>query len=532
MPAGVFKIKPLKEFSRFLSGNWEEEIVLLEFLNILVTDVGCAGGVAFVIEGKKNFNVRAKFDPHKIFGPDMINRCQQMFVQGAVPEKPCEPVLLQDEGFFSVTLTNDNKVKGLVFFQAAEMPDGSSEMISLLATQAAVALKNSGIAREKLMIEDIISTFTSGLDLHIYYPKFAEKLLQIAPFDKLSITIPDPFRKTHLIIYAEDSKLLETTKRVPLAGSAEAWVLNTGRIIMENDFKVSRIFREDNYLFSQGLRCLLRAPLFSNGRVIGTLNIGSKSSDAYNPKQIDMFTEIGARIGAAVENALVYATVNKKLNEALVQLETTFSATLDALTVLLDRRDSGTKGHSLRVINYAIALADKLGVTGAEMENLHLGALLHDIGKVAIPDSILFKPGKLDHNEWNVMRTHPELGAEMVSRIEFLAPAMPVVLHHHEWFNGQGYPGRLAGDKIPTGAKIFAIADAFDAITSNRPYRDALQIEFALEELKRCQGTQFCPDCVDGFFSISRDQLLDIYYECQAETQFSNPNSLIKQLNM
>lgn len=530
MSAGAFNIKPLQKFSRFLSGHWEEEIVLLEFLNILVEDIGCAGGAAFIAEGS-DFSLKAKFDLGKNFGPDMINRCQEIYFQGDFPEKLSEPVMLQDGNLFWVTLANDNQVRGLVFFQADELPEGSSEMVSLLATQAAVAMKNHSMAREKKMMEDIITTFSTGLDLHIHYPRFAGKLQQIADFDKLSVTIPDPFHKTDLIIFAEDSKLLETTNRVPLAGSAEAWVLNTGRPIFENDFKVSRIFREDNYLFSQGLRCLLRAPLFSNGRVIGTLNIGSESSDAYSPKQIEMFTEIAARIGAAVENALVYEAVNKKLNGALLQLETTFSSTLDALTVLLDRRDSGTKGHSLRVINYAMALADKMGVTGAEMENLHLGALLHDIGKVAIPDSILFKTGKLDQHEWDIMRTHPQLGAEMVSRIEFLAPAMPVVLHHHEWFNGQGYPGRLAGDKIPMTAKIFAIADAFDAITSNRPYRKAFKIEHALEEIQRCRGTQFCPDCVEGFLSIPMDNLLDIFFESQAECKFGTPQFL-KQLNM
>ncbi|HET8607301.1 MAG TPA: HD-GYP domain-containing protein [Gaiellaceae bacterium] len=167
---------------------------------------------------------------------------------------------------------------------------------------------------------------------------------------------------------------------------------------------------------------------------------------------------------------------------------------LVALSAAIERRDPYTQGHSARVTAIAQALAGRMGCCGADLDAIALGGPLHDIGKLAIPDEVLLKPGRLDNGELAQIRQHPEAGARMLRGVRALAPALPCVLHHHERWDGGGYPVGLAGTAIPLAARILAVADAFDAMTSTRPYRPALPVDAALAEVARCAGTQFDPE--------------------------------------
>jgi cyclic di-GMP phosphodiesterase len=178
-------------------------------------------------------------------------------------------------------------------------------------------------------------------------------------------------------------------------------------------------------------------------------------------------------------------------------------ATLTALHDLIFARDPGTGAHSERVRLYALAVARAHGMTEAETRDIEHGVVLHDIGKIGIPDSILLKPGPLTPDEWKVMRTHPAVGRRLVEHIPFLAGAVPIVYHHHERWDGNGYPEGLRGERIPLGARIFAVADALDAMTFDRPYSRAVSFEAAREEIGRCAGTHFDPAVVSTFLSIS-----------------------------
>ena len=166
---------------------------------------------------------------------------------------------------------------------------------------------------------------------------------------------------------------------------------------------------------------------------------------------------------------------------------------LVALSAAIERRDPYTLGHSARVTAIAQALAERMLCDLGERDAIALGGPLHDIGKLTIPDEVLLKPGRLDEHELAQIREHPEAGARMLRGVPTLAPALPCVLHHHERWDGGGYPHGLAGDAIPRTARILAVADAFDAMTSTRPYRAALPIDAALAEVARCAGTQFDP---------------------------------------
>ena len=201
------------------------------------------------------------------------------------------------------------------------------------------------------------------------------------------------------------------------------------------------------------------------------------------------------------------------LRQAMEDLEHSYDVTLEALGDALDLKDSETEGHSKRVTAFTIALARAMGISPAEIKIIARGAFLHDIGKMAIPDEILRKPGKLSADEQNIMREHCARGYQMLRKIPFLSEAAEIVFTHQEHFDGSGYPSGLGGSSIPIGARIFAVADALDAITSDRPYRVARSFDAAREEILRCSGTQFDPGVVEIYLKIPNELWLELRSE-------------------
>jgi putative two-component system response regulator len=202
------------------------------------------------------------------------------------------------------------------------------------------------------------------------------------------------------------------------------------------------------------------------------------------------------------------------LDSALRSLDHQRDMTLEALVRALDARESETRSHSFRVQSYAIRLARQLDIGPDPLEEIARGALLHDIGKIGISDSILLKPGKLNEDEWCEMRRHPALGYEILRGIEFLDGTTELVLRHHERWDGTGYPDGIKGKAIPFGARIFAVVDSLDAMTSDRPYRKALTYEHARAEIKQLSGILYDPEVVEAFLRISRDEWAGISRLC------------------
>jgi len=199
-----------------------------------------------------------------------------------------------------------------------------------------------------------------------------------------------------------------------------------------------------------------------------------------------------------------------QLTDALKLLTQAYDDTLEALGSALSVKDEDTGAHSQRVTAYTISIAKNVPVPLPYLTVLAHAAFLHDIGKMAIPDKILRKPGPLDDSEKVIMRTHCEIGYNMLTRIPFLSDAAEIVLAHHEFFDGAGYPRGLRGEHIPLGARIISIANALDAMLSDRPYRNALRMSQAREEIRRCAGTQFDPRIVEVFLSIPETHWIEL----------------------
>ncbi len=209
--------------------------------------------------------------------------------------------------------------------------------------------------------------------------------------------------------------------------------------------------------------------------------------------------------------------LEREVQRQTQQIRNHYLATLDILISTLGFHDTETKGHSRRVAAYTRLIAKRMRVESPELEQIELGALLHDVGKVGVPDTIIRKPGRLTDEEWTKMQEHPVIGYELLWRHEFLRGAAPVVKYHHEHYSGNGYPERLSGAEIPLSARIFSVVDAFDAITSKRSYKEAKSIAEARAEINRCAGTQFDPKVVEVFNRITDDEFLEIRHAVAAQ---------------
>lgn len=207
--------------------------------------------------------------------------------------------------------------------------------------------------------------------------------------------------------------------------------------------------------------------------------------------EVHLLTTIAEITGNAVHRT--------RLHESL---EESYLGTVLALAKAMDARDTYTNGHSDRLANLALAVAHAVGMSAEDQEALRLAARLHDIGKIGVPDAILLKPAALNEDEWKAMRRHPVTGADIIQPVRQLRQAAPLVRHHHERFDGTGYPDGLSGEAIPLGARVLAVVDAFSAMTDNRVYRKGLPRAEVLAELKRCAGTQFDPKLVEIFLGL------------------------------
>ncbi len=246
-------------------------------------------------------------------------------------------------------------------------------------------------------------------------------------------------------------------------------------------------------------------PLIAKGQVKGMLDIFNRTP--LNPDQewYNFLETLGGQAALAIDNTCLM----EDLHRSNIDLTLAYDTTLEGWSKALDMRDKETEGHTQRVIEMTLRIAQVLGIQEEELIHIRRGALLHDIGKMAIPDSILLKPGPLTDEEWVIMRLHPVYAYEMLYPIAYLRPALDIPYCHHERWDGTGYPGKLKGEEIPLSGRIFAVVDVWDAVTSDRPYRKAWTAKKALNHIQNQVGKHFDPQIVDIFMTLIKSELIN-----------------------
>jgi HD-GYP domain-containing protein (c-di-GMP phosphodiesterase class II) len=280
--------------------------------------------------------------------------------------------------------------------------------------------------------------------------------------------------------------------RLSLQSGIAGWVARNGKPLIVNDVSQDeRFFGDLDKATGFTTRSIMCTPLASRGEVIGVVEVLNKLDGSdFNDQDLETLTAVASIAAIAIENS--------KLHQLVID---GYKGTIKALAAVIDAKDPYTRGHSQRVVKYVLMGGASLSFSHNELEILEYAGILHDIGKIAIDDRLLSKPGLLTEGESRAFHEHPAIGARIIHGIPFLDDVRDIVLHHHERYDGAGYPDRLKGDAIPLGARLLAVADTFDSMTTNRPYHAALSIEQAIAELRRCTGTQFCPVAADAFIS-------------------------------
>ena len=283
-------------------------------------------------------------------------------------------------------------------------------------------------------------------------------------------------------------------------------------ITNKDSFKRHNLLADENFISYYGV------PLVSKGEVKGVLEIFHRSTLKPNPEWLNFLDALGRQTGIAIDDALLF----DDLQRSNFDLEIAYDATIEGWSYALDLRDKETEGHTLRVTEMTIQLAQAMGLSQDQIVHMRRGALLHDIGKMGVPDQILLKPGKLTEDEWEIMSKHPGYAYDMLRRIPYLHRALEIPYSHHEKWDGTGYPRGLKGNQIPLIARVFSVIDVWDALTSDRPYRTGWSKEKAIEYIREQSGKHFDPKVVEVF--LQEDFLKDLlspntYLDPQSFTQ-------------
>lgn len=301
----------------------------------------------------------------------------------------------------------------------------------------------------------------------------------------------------------ENKQLLSWTRNKVISGDTYR-LLESGETTVIRDLSNSSLSYETKETCeSFGAKSMLMSPLIVEGRAIGGIFVWYKETQEFSETTMSRFEAFAGQVAVAIKSVTLVDGIRSLTIE-----------TLRALVKAIDARDSYTANHSDRVSRFAVALAQELGLIVEEVQTIEYAGLLHDIGKIGISEQILNKPGALTEEEMDIMKSHTIMSAEIINPIEFLDEIVPIVLHHHEWFNGNGYPSGLSGKDIPLGARILAVADALEAITSDRPYSEARSLLEGMDCLIRGSGVQFDPEMVKAIARVvKRIELIEKYDE-------------------
>ncbi len=370
-------------------------------------------------------------------------------------------------------------------------------VLSVLASEAAISMKNALLfdektqrVRELTALNELAFALGSTRELDALLQAALDQVVAVTHADTGSILLLEE-DGDHLCIAAAvgiPAEIVGNT-HIPLGEGIAGWVAECREPLVLVDDDDPRFAGE---LLREEIGSAVCAPVISRDEVIGVLNVSRKGgSEQFTDENLHVVTSFAGQLGIAIENARLYTN-----------LESTFLGTISALAAAVDAKDPYTYGHSNEVTIHAVRIAEELGLDADEVQMIRIAATLHDIGKIGIDGAILLKPGRLTAEEREIINRHPAIGADILAPLDFLKETVPLVLFHHERYGGGGYPSGISGEAIPFGARIISVADSFNAMVSDRPYREGLSLEAAMRELRENSGSQFDPVVVDAFLKL------------------------------
>jgi len=358
------------------------------------------------------------------------------------------------------------------------------------------AINKSRVIRENIKLKalfpvlEVSKRMVAETNVSALIEIIVEEAAKYTAADRVSLMMVDP----------DGELLLKEAQGVDLPDEGECyggsyrlaeWVIKKGcsflldgRSMEESPF--------DQSSFHEQVSSVLSVPIILKGEGIGVLNLFYLSSDRlFTDSDLELISILCGQAAIAIENAQLYERAGSQ-----------YFSMISTLASAIEARDRYTADHAARLARCAVLIGEEMGVDSCYLRIIATAGLLHDIGKIGIPDHILLKKGKLTPEEYETIKTHPEVGVNILAKMGDMEQVKKMVKHHHEHYSGAGYPAGLSGDDIPTGARIIAVADAFEAMTSTRPYRHAMPLERALKEIKSCSGSQFDPRVVNAFIRV------------------------------
>ncbi|MBI5194016.1 MAG: GAF domain-containing protein [Nitrospirae bacterium] len=406
-----------------------------------------------------------------------------------------------------IPLISKDSILGLVicvFKNHREFSERDRKLLQGLSHQITTALEQARLYRSSMektielshkieaiqIMHETDRTILSTLEPQDILDTTVRMIGRLIPCDRMTVVLVNKEQQIFEVAAAFGTSFAKKGFFVKFTDTITKEVLDTGRPqYNQNLLHIKSPLLLEKLLIEDGFLSDIRVPLTVKGEVTGIISLGSKRQAAFTPSDLKTLENLTSQIGIAMENSRLVS-----------DLEDLFMGVVTALSSAIDAKSTWTSGHSKRVTKYAGDIAKEMGLSEKDLRDIELTGLLHDVGKIGTYEAILDKPGKINDEEIRIMRSHPSKGAEILSPIKFLYNVIPAIKHHHEYYNGTGYPDGLQGEDIPPlHARILAVADTVDAMGAERPYRKGRSIEVIVDELKRCSGTQFDQGVVAAF---------------------------------
>jgi len=357
-------------------------------------------------------------------------------------------------------------------------------------------------ANNTAVLYEVSQQIRTNLDLDQLYQDFHQAIQKLMSTDAFVIALFDESKQEVEDVYLWDNDKRWPGTRYAIGQSLTSWVITSGRPMRINNWNESNSQETGTEAFGytqKDARSVLAVPLFrGDGKCFGMVSPQSYAIDAYSAENEQLLVTLANQLSKTIENAQLF----KDLQQSNQEIIEAYNATIEGWSRAMDLRDKETEGHTQRVTELTLSLAQAWGFSEDQMTHIRRGGLLHDIGKLGVPDKILFKKDNLSKKEWETMRKHPAFAHAMLSHVKYLEPVLEIPYCHHEKWDGSGYPQGLKGEQIPLAARIFAVADVWDAVTSNRPYRDAWTKAKATRFIKSQSGKHFDPLVVERFLAL------------------------------